>query len=419
MTFLLSFLVRSYTRESDVLGSDTNRRLPIPAYITYAFQSFVIRAHSSQVIFGMAMELVQFGVVMLVVMLGFAVSLVALYEDSERSYQYGDACLDLFKAMLGELQLLDEIGDEDQSAAATVLLLVYLVVMTIMLLNLLIAVLSTAHSQVQDRNGLEYIVSKASVIQRYVLVVEHDLLPAPFNLFQVVIGAPFMFVDVFTDRRADKLYPQAKERVGMVIFWLFSGPAIIAAGTVKSLLGLRIYESIKRYMARQRTTPSRWNKCWLLFNILIATPMITPTSLGRYWILGGVLSIVRFFRSLGGKMEMPKVSSPGKIDDVPVKHDVASMLKNSRAGLSVAELQERLEDPMNDPEVRHEEREQATKVEHLKLLRDRLEKTSASEAQALWERLKHVDDRVGSVEKTLRVMTDKLDSLGRAISERT
>ena len=46
------------------------------------------------------------------------------------------------------------------------------------------------------------------------------------------------------------------------------------------------------------------------------------------------------------------------------------------AGLAVSDLQRYLDDPMSDPDVRRDEETRATTVEHVKLLRNRLEATT-------------------------------------------
>lgn len=85
------------------------------------------------------------------------------------------------------------------------LLVVYLVVMTIILLNLLIAVLSTSHAKVQRNAEREFQVSKARQIRHYQLVVEEDLLPAPFNLAQLRFLLPLVLLNLITSgtRRRD------------------------------------------------------------------------------------------------------------------------------------------------------------------------------------------------------------------------
>ncbi|CAM9832984.1 unnamed protein product, partial [Ectocarpus sp. 12 AP-2014] len=113
-----------------------------------------------RVLYVMASELGQFFVVMGVVILGFAMSFFALFRDVNRETLRG-ALLDAFQAMLGEAGLFNDFVGEKHDLAATILLVDYLVVMTIMLLNLLIAVLSTAHGKVEE--GFLIRVSRARV----------------------------------------------------------------------------------------------------------------------------------------------------------------------------------------------------------------------------------------------------------------
>ena len=58
--------------------------------------------------------------------------------------------------MLGETEYFDEFAGSPYGAVATVLLSSYLVILTIMMLNLLVAVLSTAHATVQENADREY-----------------------------------------------------------------------------------------------------------------------------------------------------------------------------------------------------------------------------------------------------------------------
>lgn len=65
----------------------------------------------------------------------------------------------MFKAMLGETEYFDKLSGTTFDGVATVLLVVYLIILTIMMLNLLVAVLSTAHAKVDNNADLEYKVS--------------------------------------------------------------------------------------------------------------------------------------------------------------------------------------------------------------------------------------------------------------------
>ncbi|CAN0538203.1 unnamed protein product [Ectocarpus sp. 12 AP-2014] len=161
--------------------------------LLYYAQVIPSQGSTIQVLYGMASELGQFFVVMGVVILGFAMSFFALFRDVKGETLRG-ALLDAFQAMLGEVGLFDDFVGEKHDLAATVLLVSYLVVMTIMLLNLLIAVLSTAHGKVEEEVLIR--VSRARVYTHYRWVVATDALPAPFNLAQLVVLLPCQMVDL-------------------------------------------------------------------------------------------------------------------------------------------------------------------------------------------------------------------------------
>lgn len=69
---------------------------------------------------------------------------------------YTQVWQNVFKAMLGETDFFDEFSGTQFDTVATVLLATYLVIMTIMMLNLLVAVLSTAHARVDQNADQEY-----------------------------------------------------------------------------------------------------------------------------------------------------------------------------------------------------------------------------------------------------------------------
>lgn len=86
----------------------------------------------------MTTELAKFALVMLVVMIGFAVSFHTIFHDLDT---FGETFLAMFKAMLGEVGFFDEFSGGRYDAVATLLLVLYLFMVTVMLLNLLVAVL--------------------------------------------------------------------------------------------------------------------------------------------------------------------------------------------------------------------------------------------------------------------------------------
>lgn len=143
------------------------------------------------VIFLVMREMFRFAIVLLLVMVGFTLSFHALLRTDDT---FGTTCLNLFKAMLGEVGFFDEISEDRYesryNSVATVLLVVYLIIITIVLLNLLIAVSSTSQTNVQEHADQEYKVLKARLIKHYRNVVQEDLLPTPFNLLQALLIWP-------------------------------------------------------------------------------------------------------------------------------------------------------------------------------------------------------------------------------------
>ena len=116
----------------------------------------------TQIIWGMLSHLARFSVFFVVLIMSFALTFNVLLggcEAGNGSYvSFAYANLSLFKAMLGDFDFEDIMGTEEcgyqpfTKNAATVLLVVFLVIVAILLMNLLIAVLSTVHAEVRRCN---------------------------------------------------------------------------------------------------------------------------------------------------------------------------------------------------------------------------------------------------------------------------
>lgn len=158
-------------------------------------------------------ELIQFGIIMGAVMVGFVVAFFALFPDVNR---FDETSLILFKALFGEVTLFDDFGDQFRDRVATAILIVYLITMNIVFLNLLIAMLSTSYSKVEKHAEREFKVSKVRMILYYQKVVERELLPPPINLAQEVFSFLLSLTGVSSDS-ANRIF-------GEVIFWLVLGP---------------------------------------------------------------------------------------------------------------------------------------------------------------------------------------------------
>ncbi|CAN0186268.1 unnamed protein product [Scytosiphon promiscuus] len=179
-----------------------------------------------QVIFSMTAELARFGVVILVVMFGFVMAFQTIFRDETT---FGETWLILFKALLGDVEFFEYFSGGEHDIEATVLLVIYLVVISVMLLNLLIAVLSTSHARIQVAQELEYKTSKICLIEKYRSVVAEHVLPPPFNLVQLFVALPFA---LFHRSWSAVGCIRAREFVGRLTFWLIMGLIGVVGGTL-------------------------------------------------------------------------------------------------------------------------------------------------------------------------------------------
>lgn len=224
----------------------------------------------------MTRELVRFSIVMLVILLGFAMSLHALFSGS--GYTYGDAFLDLFRAMLGDLDLFETIKENDSGRedVATTLVVAYLVIMTIMMLNLLIAVLSTAHAKVHGNIDMEYRVSSARLMGHYVWAVKQHILPAPFNL---VIFAVWYVCDCLRKLCGWNRCNEACNFTTKLINLVFFCPVVFAVGSLAWLVLLPVH-------LWKKCTSSRRDRRSLacVRKVLQHFTMDGPLFLGYLWV---------------------------------------------------------------------------------------------------------------------------------------
>ena len=317
----------------------------------------------------------KFGVVLAVVIMGFASAFHALYRHDS----FNETLLNLFMTMLGDVAFFDELEDssrEQYVAVGRLLLALFIIVVTIMLLNLLIAILSTAHADVHNNIKREFKVSTARTIQHYRLVVELDILPAPFNVLQSIMILPF----TVTGRQEYDSCRRVKRAVGQVVFWITLGPIAVLAGVIlwmaSSLRIISILGKLGRYQMRVEVR----RFCSILVPVLFA-----PLSLLVLWLKEPFMWIMRVIGFLC------KESTPNT-DQKAVDVNVQDILKD--AGVSASELRKYLENPMIDPRVQRDEVNRATTVEHVKLLRDHLKDTVTALSVNTESRVSELHDKM-------------------------
>ena len=432
----------------------------------------------------MTIVLLRFVVILLVVILGFAMALFPLLRDAG-TFTFPEILLLLFKTLLGDVEAFDEFSDSARnrySPIGNTLLVLYLVIMTIMLLNLLIAVLSTAHAKVETNADKDLEVSKVRVVEHYRLIVALDILPAPFNLVQLVLTLPFTLMRQQPARRKE-IRRKIDQAVGQVSFWLVLSPVVVIVGTLLWVVSsvhtnfvpaaelvsrvpsastlrhslsrgprltwcargfLRLYSFL--FPGRESLQPAKhlanWNAVRLHIGVGGFCALGAPFCLLFLWLREPCLQIfqviVASMMYLRGKWRTPHpptqdgVEATGDGSQLSSKDDADAQLQRmlKSAGVRDSEFQKYLENPIIDPEVRPDEVELGATVEHMKLLRNLLEKRFSDLGEGLEKKFndridcqekkvgdlgegleKKFNDRVGVLEK-------KVDDLGESLDKK-
>ncbi|MEW5301620.1 MAG: hypothetical protein WDW36_004469 [Sanguina aurantia] len=135
-------------------------------------------------------ELIAFAFPLVVVMIGFASTLTAVYRDSIAEYATTTRAMrQLFVSMLGGSDFTVFEAAPTPFALNKVLfgdivLILYLLITTVLLLNLLIAVLT--HRYRPEEVEAETQFKQAVIVSYYHTQVQHNLLPSPFSIPQLL-----------------------------------------------------------------------------------------------------------------------------------------------------------------------------------------------------------------------------------------
>lgn len=394
-------------------------------------------------------ELLHFTLVLGVVMMGFTVAFFAIFSK-ERSY--ANVWLDVFKAMLGEVGVFDDFFDDAYGDVARFLLVVYLLVMTVLLLNLLIAILSTEHAKIEQGQDRAYRISKVRIIKLYSRIVDHDLQPPPFNLVQLALGLPFLTTDMICNTRT---HEKAKRIVGGLVFWLIMGPASIlvawglsAASTPSTVLALW-RDTIEN---RFRGTSS------VYFVLCSATAVIfrvfcVPVLLSGLWIKTGLMEyfwsakdlVMSLTSGTPGGVGVEVEPSPGDYsgphrggsrrgtefpvvnygDDKPPESNaisVTEMLKRTPGRKqSVRDIWLYLEDLASTGGVhqKRSDKESPATTQHLNRMRSQLQSSSEKRGDVLLAHLQSIDAAVKSgVQEVGSKVNARVDASDRRVEER-
>ncbi|CAM9146049.1 unnamed protein product [Discosporangium mesarthrocarpum] len=336
--------------------------------VLFYLQIFPAQGPLIRVIFSMIKLLVNFSVVLGVVILGFAVAFFALFWDAaDRSGDddlnafstFEDAVLTLFGAMLGDYDLRG-FGGSMYGNVGTALMVVYLALVTIMLLNLLIAVLSTAHATVDKNVEKEFNKARALAIMHYSDVVRADALPAPLNLVQEALC-----FGLWVCGRSEEDRSRARLVSGRLMFSLVFGPLAISVAAIlwavslpKVLCVLPTYEFKLGNKIRPRTLTGPE----MVLLVFVACFGGIPIYLALMWLKSLFIGEKRGVWA--GEDE-----TPGEV----AQFDISKELKEEGKPISVTQIRHYLMNPLNGERVHPHDKDHCANIQHIKLLKQEID----------------------------------------------
>jgi len=110
-------------------------------------------------------------------------------EDHEYFGTYGKATLTLFYAAVGEFNDTLNNAIESHDTLGAVLLFIYVVLSSIILLNLLIAIMASTYAAIENTKKPQYQL-RIRVLNEYLSMPQHERLPPPFNLIAAIKSVP-------------------------------------------------------------------------------------------------------------------------------------------------------------------------------------------------------------------------------------
>lgn len=212
-----------------------------------------------------------------------------------------------------------------------------------------------------------------------------------------------------------------KSLFGRVVFRLVLGPLAVTAGSLLWIVSVlntprHVRFSDDKDNGQQRrcfVAKGFLLRVWRHTMLVLWCLMGAPSYLFLLWLqaFGRVVNPGLFKADLGGGLENSDGGTVGATDAT-----IEKLLIQDPRGVGAHKLREFLESPFDDKDVRRDEKGKNPTVEHIKLLRNRLERTTRDELQ---ERFKQLEDKI---EKNIGGMFETFekkleDRLGRKFDE--
>jgi ankyrin repeat protein len=142
-------------------------------------------------VFAMMGELRSFAFIFIIFVFGFCVTLYCLLSDVAAFRTPKDTVVTLFSMSVQNYDSsFDLLVDKDFSGLALLVQVVYVLLTSVVLMNLIIARMSAIHGKIDDKSFEEWQYSRALTVQQFMVVEERSpfcMLPAPFNILPCIV----------------------------------------------------------------------------------------------------------------------------------------------------------------------------------------------------------------------------------------
>jgi hypothetical protein len=154
--------------------------------------------HLVIIVIAMMWDLINFLVIYIIFIIAFGICFNGLFveEISLYSYSSGQSILTLFSASLNNFEFSDfDTPSPSKNVVGTISLLVFVTLTSIVLINLLIARMSSTHNKITEAAVQEWSYTRGLTIQQYMLLSEKNplcMLPAPLNILTAFFYFPLL-----------------------------------------------------------------------------------------------------------------------------------------------------------------------------------------------------------------------------------
>mmetsp|Transcript_34086 Transcript_34086/g.84328 ORF Transcript_34086/g.84328 Transcript_34086/m.84328 type:complete len:398 (+) Transcript_34086:939-2132(+) len=125
------------------------------------------------------------------ILLAFAAALNILAQEGNDDFgTYGLAVLTLFYGGLGEFQDPLDHAIEDGRILAAILVVLYVILSSIILINLLIAIMASTWGAIEHSQHAHYHMLRLRLLNEYLCMQSYERLPPPFSIMSLFILAP-------------------------------------------------------------------------------------------------------------------------------------------------------------------------------------------------------------------------------------